>query len=86
MLQKWVLGKQAGFYWLKGMEEHSLEVKVHAEYNNSLCSIVDRNVYCKKSGIIQTFGTLALYKYIRPELVSSEMIINALENMKLARS
>lgn len=81
-----VLGKQAGCDWVKGMEEHSLEVKVRAEYSNSLCSIVDRNIYCtKKSSTMQIFGTLTPYKCTSPELVSSEMIRNAVENMKLAR-
>lgn len=46
ILQQRRLCKQAGCDEAKGIEEHSLEVKVHAEYNKSLCSIVDRNVYC----------------------------------------
>lgn len=79
------MGKQAGCVWVKGMKEHSLEVNIHAKYNNSLCSIVDRDEYSRKSRTIQIFGTLTLHKCIKSELVVGEMVRNAIENMTLVR-
>lgn len=83
MLQQRLLCKQAGCDQAKHMEEHSLEVNVCAEYNKSLCSTLDRTVYCKKSSAIQIFDSLTLYECMRPELVLSEMRGNSTEIMRL---